>query len=137
MHNFYFNIDRIYPKYFSIIFSLFSNYFGKNNLVYSKKLLPFNIKSISPIQKYIFTDYIKSIYLQIILKVYIYIVAEEYPRRSMISIKVKSNVFAWMFSCKLTKYLQNIFLEKYLWVTVSVYMEVNKIDASRHSPVQN
>ena len=33
--------------------------------------------------------------------------------------------------------MQNTFLEKHLWVTTSVYMEVNTADASRHSLVQS
>ena len=33
--------------------------------------------------------------------------------------------------------MQNIFLGKHLWVTASVYMEVNTTDASRYSLVQS
>ena len=45
--------------------------------------------------------------------------------------------FAWMFSCKLSNYSYNAFLEKHLWMTASVYMKVNTACAYRHSPVQS
>ena len=47
------NLFRIYWKYFSIISSFISYLFGENKLVYSNKLLPFYIKSINQIQKYL------------------------------------------------------------------------------------
>ena len=37
-----------YGKYFNIILSL-----GENKFVYSNKLLPFNMKPINPIQKFL------------------------------------------------------------------------------------
>ena len=43
---------RIYWKSMNIISSLFSYLFGEIKLVYSKKLLLANIRSINPIQKY-------------------------------------------------------------------------------------
>ena len=49
---FYFNLFRIYWKYFSIILSFISYLFGENKSVHSNKLLPFNMKSINTIQKY-------------------------------------------------------------------------------------
>ena len=45
--------------------------------------------------------------------------------------------FAWMFSCKLSNYSYNAFLEKHFWMTASVYMKVNTACAYRHSPVQS
>ena len=46
------NLFRIYWRYASIILSFFSYSLGENKLVYSNILLPFNIKSIHPIQKF-------------------------------------------------------------------------------------
>ena len=79
---FYFNLFRIYWKYFSISHSLFiiisiyhSSIFihfifvRKNTLVYSRQLLPFNIKSRNPIYKY---PHIIEIYA-CILKVFVLI----------------------------------------------------------------
>ena len=44
---FHFNLFRNYLKHFSIILSFFSYSLGENKLVYSNKLLPFNIKSVN------------------------------------------------------------------------------------------
>ena len=60
---------------------------------------------------------------------------KEYTCRSVISMKL-SYTFAWMFFCKLSKYSQNTFLEKHIWVTASVYMKVNTAYDCRHSLVQ-
>ena len=48
----YLNRFRVYWKCFSIILSLFSYSLGENKLIYSNKLLLFNIKSINPVKKY-------------------------------------------------------------------------------------
>ena len=47
------NLFRIYRKYFNIILSFFSYSLVENNLLYSNKLLSFNMKSINPVQKYL------------------------------------------------------------------------------------
>ena len=48
----YFNLYWFYWKYFNIILSFFLYSLGENNFLCSNKLLPFNIKSINPIQNY-------------------------------------------------------------------------------------
>ena len=52
IHFHYFNLSKFYSNYFDIIlpFSIYLE--GENKFVYSNKLLPFNIKSTNPIQKY-------------------------------------------------------------------------------------
>ena len=57
--------------------------------------------------------------------------------RSIFTEEYPCGTFAWMFSCKLSKYSQDTFLEKHLWMTASVYMKVNTACAYRHSPVQS
>ena len=47
-----FNSVRFYWKYFNIILSFFLYSLGENKFAFSNKLLPFNMKSINPIQKY-------------------------------------------------------------------------------------
>ena len=49
----YFKLFEIYWKYFNIILSFFSYFLGQSELVSSNKFLPFNIKSINPVQKYL------------------------------------------------------------------------------------
>ena len=46
------SLSRIYWKHFNVVLSFSSYLLGENKLVYSNKLLPFNIKSINPIQNY-------------------------------------------------------------------------------------
>ena len=48
----HFNLFRFYLKYFNIILLFFLYSLGKNKFVYSNNLLPFNMKSINPVQKY-------------------------------------------------------------------------------------
>ena len=57
--------------------------------------------------------------------------------RSIFTEEYPCETFAWMFSCKLSKYLQNTSSEKHFWVTASVYMKVNTTCAYWHSPVQS
>ena len=47
----YFNLFRPYWRNFNITLSLFWHSLRENKFVYSNKLLPFNKKSINPIQK--------------------------------------------------------------------------------------
>ena len=44
------NLFRFYWKYFNIILSFYLHLLGENKTVHSNKLLPFNKKSINPIQ---------------------------------------------------------------------------------------
>ena len=61
------------------------------------------------------------------------IFTEEYPSRSVISIKVKSRCSP--VNC--LNYSQSTFLENHLRVTTSVYTKVNSAYAPRHSPFRN
>ena len=45
--------------------------------------------------------------------------------RSIFTEEFICGTFAWMFSCKLSNYLHNVFLEKHFWMTASVYMKAN------------
>ena len=48
----HFSLFRFYRKYFNIILSFFLYSLGENEFLYSNKLLPFNMKSITLMQKY-------------------------------------------------------------------------------------
>ena len=63
------------------------------------------------------------------------IFTEEHPYRSVISVELNSHFF--MDVLLQTGYMLKTFLEKHLWVTASVYVEVNTTYASRHSLVQS
>ena len=51
-HNNTFKLFRFYWQCFNTILSFLLYLLGENKFVYSTKLLPFNMKSINPIQKY-------------------------------------------------------------------------------------
>ena len=67
----YFKLFEIYWKYFNIILSFFSYFLGQNELVSSNKLLPFNIKSINPVQKYLHITELYACILKIFVVVFL------------------------------------------------------------------
>ena len=48
----HFKLFRFYLKYLNTILSFFLYSFGENKIVYSNKLLPFIMKSITPLEKH-------------------------------------------------------------------------------------
>ena len=106
------SLFRFYWKCFNIILSFFLYSWGENKLVYSNKLLPFDMKFINPIQKYphIIESYsciLKTIILVILL----------FPMNFLIS-------FGMCLTPKLSKYV--IFLaftyKAMQWVPIDSYL---------------
>ena len=75
----------MFIKYFKIKSSFFSQLFGEKRFVYSVKVFPLNIKSISPIQKY---PHITESYA-CILKMFVFM-DKERPIDALISLGISS-----------------------------------------------